>query len=388
MKKFFLSILFVISCIVFGSSQVLERSVLCKSVQNNEPVTETVNYLVGEKAYCWIKLSNAPIGQSISVEWYNSDAKVYTSKLKISYASMRTYTYKTVHSEGNWKAVIKSASGLELQTLEFAVGSSFFSKNEKKDNKANNNTVSSTSTLPTKKKEIKPRVIEKDELPRALVLTPENFDPKRKYPVLIALPFTGGSGNDYMNKYMSVWNSDLENKNAGFQAYMRELYPDAKQRNTNAFILILTSGKGSSADHSASGFAKAINRYDNHIQYNLSKIPYADLSKVYLTGFSLGGDIAWALTNKYPNQFKGAILAGTRCSATNLSNMNDLKENDVRFFMAMGENELAARKQGMSYAKNSLSKYEVKYQYYVIPNAAHNSIDEEGFKHALKYVFD
>lgn len=347
-----------------NTATTLVRCTLAKGIQSGKPTTETTKFDKNDRAYCWISYTQGEIGKKLSVEWYYNDALHYTSRPSIGYTSSSTYTYKTLRQEGNWKMVLKAPNGAVLKTIKFTAGT-------------NDGKVKWTA----------PTNYTKDTLPPSIFLYPENYDPTKKYPVLIALPATFSDGTYHLSRYIGFWrNADIKTKQAKFYDYMKLLYPKASDREKHAFIVMLTTGIGTTADHTWQGFTNCITRYDVHIQTNLKRLPSADLSQIYLTGFSLGGDVSWALINKYPKRFKGIIAAGTRCSATKVNNLSTIKKNGARVYLGMGENERADRIKGMEWAVGSLKKHQIPYVYYRIPKAAHVSIDAATYQKAIRYT--
>lgn len=226
----------------------------------------------------------------------------------------------------------------------------------------------------------------KDVLPSAKFLYPENYNPNQKYPVVVALPYTGGTGSNYMHWYLGT--SDESEYQEKFYALMEQIYPKESDRAKHSFIVMLTSGAGSTADHNWEGFSACIDRYDIHIKNHLDKLKSADLDRVYLTGFSLGGDLSWALINKYPKRFKGIIATGTRCGATRTSNLKLIKENNARCYMTMGEDESTARLAGMEKAIAALKKYDIEHHFYDMPFVGHASVDAAHFQEAIRFMFE
>ncbi len=98
--------------------QTVEKITMCEEVVDREPVNEKSTFAEGEVAVCWLKIVDAPVGDSISVEWYLKDELMYTNRLALKYASMRTYANKTLYQAGNWRVVVKSDNGVALASKE------------------------------------------------------------------------------------------------------------------------------------------------------------------------------------------------------------------------------------------------------------------------------
>lgn len=220
----------------------------------------------------------------------------------------------------------------------------------------------------------------------AILVLPPDYDPKKKYPVLVTYPCTGGDG---------YWLIGAEYKNGKpsyekpFADYLTMLYPDAKERKEKSFILLMPGGRGSEADHSWQGFSMCINRYDRHVKSNLrtySKQYSIDTTQVYAAGYSLGGDLSWALNIKNPEMYKGAVIMGSRCSYPDKGSLAILKKKNAKFYMAMGEYEDDVRIKGNYYAQSLLKKHAIPFQYYIIPKAGHDDLPSDKLIEALRFI--
>jgi hypothetical protein len=109
---------------------------------------------------------------------------------------------------------------------------------------------------------------------QTIVLPPAGYDGNTAYPVLIFLPCTGGTALHVFIIYAPVME-------------------------VRSFILVLPPGKGSSADHSWEGFSTCIERYEGYIDEALvwaREKCWIDEEHIILAGYSLGGDLSWALS--------------------------------------------------------------------------------------------
>lgn len=205
------------------------------------------------------------------------------------------------------------------------------------------------------------------------VVLPPNYDSTKTYPALVLMPYTGGSAEDFFNKYAKesmVQSSSLSGK----LSEILELY-NARHHSQRSFILILPHGNGSTKDHSWKGFAACIERYEKRVHQDLQKfIPKynIDPSEVVIGGVSLGGDLSWALSMRNPELFKGAIVTGSRCSYPAEEKFPILKAKDYAFFLAMGMEEGEHRLTGMRHARQLLDSNRVAYLYKEMPFLSHN----------------
>lgn len=207
-----------------------------------------------------------------------------------------------------------------------------------------------------------------------LVLPPD-YSMNKKYPLLILMPYTGGSARDFFNKYLreAKINRDTLPLKKQF-AQLLKLYNE-ERNNTHEFILMMPQEAGGRRDHSWSGFAACIERYENRVKRDVeyySKQYNIDRDKVFLAGVSLGGDLSWALSMRNADFFQGAMVTGSRCSYPPDSQLVTLAEKDYHFFLTMGMEESWDRMAGIQYAKTFLDSMQIDYVYREMPGLAHN----------------
>jgi predicted esterase len=218
------------------------------------------------------------------------------------------------------------------------------------------------------------------------VVLPPGYDPKRRYPVLVVLPYTYGTAEGFVARYdpAAKPGDKLPARLAGM---LRAFYPDAVRRKTHAFILLLAPGAGSEADHSWRGFSAAIQRYDKRVLADLRALEAKhriDASRVVLAGYSLGGDLSWALSLRNPARFSGVITMGSRCSYARRKGVKALAARGFRAFIAMGERESRVRLRVLRHALAALKRAKVWHHYHRIPGAGHAMVSRATFKRALK----
>lgn len=124
--KLFKATLLVCSLILlanlsFAQSSIIADALICEDVIEREPVNARDTFLVGAKAYCWMKLNNANVGSVVTVKWFVEDKEVHTYDLTVKYPNMRTYAFKTVRQAGKWRAEIRDVSGEVLKKFDFTV---------------------------------------------------------------------------------------------------------------------------------------------------------------------------------------------------------------------------------------------------------------------------
>jgi enterochelin esterase-like enzyme len=199
---------------------------------------------------------------------------------------------------------------------------------------------------------------------QTIVLPPTGYDADTAYPVLIYLPYTGGTAL------------------RGFITYVPVM-------EIHDFILVLPPGKGSTADHSWEGFSACIERYEAHIEEALEWIRSkyrVDEERIILAGYSLGGDLSWALSVRTPDRYRGAIMMGTRCGyRAGEQTLEKLRGGDFRAFFLTGADELPARYDGMNQAKQLLQSNGIETLYREVPGA-HTRANVQAFKQALDFL--
>jgi predicted esterase len=189
------------------------------------------------------------------------------------------------------------------------------------------------------------------------VILPASYDKQKSYPAVVLLPFTGGTGLRF------------------FEWAYEKPYQD---RQTNPFIVILPTGKGSVSDYTpGSAFERTIQRYDNQVKSDLKAlIPKykIDASRVSIGGYSLGADLGWALSLRNPELFRGAILIDSICSDRRSSSMNQLAKRNFRVFMIVGQKEAGEQNHPMHEIRKLLAQYKISNEYKDFSKSDHNTI--------------
>ena len=218
----------------------------------------------------------------------------------------------------------------------------------------------------------------------SIIVRPSTLSKKDKCAVLFVLPFTGGVSSKFMRVYFNDWNPHAKWQ-ADFDLFMSKLAP------ATPTILVMVSGNTSKLDHDALGFASAVVRFDAQIKKDLAVLEkkYSiDKSRLYLTGFSLGGDLSWAISQKNHGMFKGAVVAGTRCGYRSTIGFEIQKKNDFKIYIASGQLESPVILKGIDQAKTDLTNFGIEHMYYEIPNMGHKMLPEEKFLEALRFVMN
>ncbi|MFH2094940.1 MAG: WG repeat-containing protein [Bacteroidota bacterium] len=220
------------------------------------------------------------------------------------------------------------------------------------------------------------------------IVLPAGYDPNKKYPVVIGLPFTYGSAANLMSGYFGDFSNEKKWPEINREV-MAKYYPDPGIRKNREIIMLITPGYGSPADHSWQGFTRAIERYNERVNNDLEELirNYSvDTSRIILAGFSLGGDLSWALLNLNAGEFSGAIIMGSRCSYSKKGSIAKLAGIKARVYIAMGEHEEDVRIKGARQAKSLLDNAGVKNIFYTMPGKGHDSLGALEMRDALEFV--
>jgi predicted esterase len=166
------------------------------------------------------------------------------------------------------------------------------------------------------------------------VLLPDEYDPQRSYPLIITLPWTGGSSEEFL-------------------AYYRRVFADVQA------IFLLPPGRPQRS-HYLPDFLSFVGWYDERILADLARVGRnysVNPEAVYLMGYSLGGDLAWALINRHPRLFRGAAMFGTRSSyPSDPARLGELAGREGRTFFGIGDREHPDRSRGIQAAYRSMSR--------------------------------
>ncbi len=174
------------------------------------------------------------------------------------------------------------------------------------------------------------------------VVAPVGYSPGRRYPVFIPLPPTGT-------------NSLLMARSLGLDP----------ERQTD-FILLLPPGRPQRSEY-LPDFVRFVAWYEERVLADLARLleSYgADETRVYLGGYSLGGDLSWALAARNPDRFAGAVMAGTRASyPVSAEALARMHETGFRGALLIGGSEDPARYRGINVVRSRFEQSAVTHSY-------------------------
>ena len=174
------------------------------------------------------------------------------------------------------------------------------------------------------------------------VVLPVGYSPRRSYPVFIPLPPTGTS-------------SLLMARSLGLDP----------ERQTE-FILLLPPGRPQRTEY-LPDFIRFVEWYEARVLEDLVRLfetHSADEARVYLGGYSLGGDLSWALAARNPDRFAGAVMAGTRASyPVSAEALARMHETGFRGALLIGGSEETARYSGINHVRSRFERSAVSHSY-------------------------
>ncbi len=180
----------------------------------------------------------------------------------------------------------------------------------------------------------------------AEVVLPAGYSSQRIYPVFVVLPPTGAR--------------------ASHMARRMGLDPERQRE----FILVFPAGRPHRTEY-LPDFIRFVEWYEERLFADLDRVfdTYgANPSEVYLGGYSLGGDLSWALVARNPDRFAGAVMAGTRASyPVTEAGLQRMRESGFRGAFLIGSREDRARYEGINYVRRSLQEAGVANRYAEYP---------------------
>jgi len=226
-----------------------------------------------------------------------------------------------------------------------------------------------------------------------LVVLPPDYDPARAYPVVELLPPTGNTAGTLLQIYLSrvgLGRLYAESPERQLEALRSYLFPDTGQAGRSV-VLILCSGRGSADDYrTAEAWARTITRYERRVLADLRSVAATrrvDTTRLVVAGFSLGGDLSWAIALRNPGTLRGAIVMASRATyRPTPSDARALAERGSRFFLTMGSDDDPTRRRLARAAAAELDRLGITHRFEVIAGAGHEPAPLALFGQALDFV--
>ena len=225
-----------------------------------------------------------------------------------------------------------------------------------------------------------------------LVVLPPDYDPARAYPVVEILPPTGNTAEALLQIYLSrvglgrLYRDPPERQLAALLPY---LAPAAS--GGGEFLVILARGRGSLDDYrTAAAWSRTIARYERQVRADFRAIAAqrrVDTTRFVVTGFSMGGDLAWALALRNPELLRGAIVMASRASyRPGPGDPGTAALQRSRFFLTMGAADDGTRRRMARAAAAMLDERGIAYRFRMIEGAGHEPAPIPTFAEALRFV--
>ncbi len=177
---------------------------------------------------------------------------------------------------------------------------------------------------------------------RAEVILPVGYNRTSEYPVFVVLPPTG------------------------LEAARVAPYLGLAPQRQEDFILVLPAGRPT-RDHYLPDFRSFVEWYEERVLTELESVLEnysADPQRVYLGGYSLGGDLSWALSVRNPELFAGAVIAGSRTSyPVDTTTLASLRDSGFRASFLIGDREQLARYDGINRSRDAFADTGIAHQY-------------------------
>lgn len=170
------------------------------------------------------------------------------------------------------------------------------------------------------------------DTPSRIVL-PEDYSADSVFPVVVFLPYTNGDSEEQARAF-------------GF-----------RPGEHTGSVIVLPPGRFSTDDY-LPDFLRFVDWYEERLLADLEELEQShsiDTARIVLAGYSLGGDLAWALSVRNPRLFAGAVVGGSRSSyPAGGGVLQQLAGNAFRGAFLIGERDSPQRFDGLNLARARL----------------------------------
>ena len=203
----------------------------------------------------------------------------------------------------------------------------------------------------------------------SMVFLPADYDPDKRYPVLVD---PGGLvmlfDYPWAGRPVSLKDHDPETA--------QQIRLDSSFKPNHSLIILIPMNYDSGQDIKTwEGFASLIESCEQRVLSDLERIERwygIDRSRIVLCGSSLSADLSWALSNRHPDVFCGAVVHGSRCSYIDENGIRELAQRDARFYLTIAGDDLPVRVDGMENAKRLLDEAGVEHVYVKKASGGHS----------------
>ncbi|MBN8613166.1 MAG: hypothetical protein J0L92_21420 [Deltaproteobacteria bacterium] len=155
-------------------------------------------------------------------------------------------------------------------------------------------------------------------------------------------------------------------------------------------VLLITPGQPARSDY-LPAFSRYLDWVEARVMADVERAiaeQPIDPDRIYLAGFSLGGDVGWGLLTRHPERFRGAVVMGSRSSARPRSSaIETMRSRGVRVAFVMGSADDATRRTGAQRAYESLVRSRITTQRFEHAGA-HEMPPRELYARALTFVME
>lgn len=261
--------------------------------------------------------------------------------------------------------IVNSMSLKKIKVLWLLLLMPFFSSAQTKDDFKNEIFVSKGDTLPVR------------------ILYPENFDPAKKYPLMLFLHGRGESGYDNEKQLTHGSKMFLDpDFRKNYPAVV--IFPQCGNDSYWANVKISKddNGKRDFKFRTCGRPTKAMELLTKYLK-KLEDLPYLDKQRFYVGGLSMGGMGTYELLRREKNTFASAFAI---CGGDNPKNVK--KYDDVPLWLFHGKKDDVVDPQFTKDIAKELEKRKAEFKLTLYPNANHNSWDSAfAEKELLPWLF-
>lgn len=372
-----MTILSLLPCSL-GAQQVTSMA-LCDTVQDNEPVGVKQVFAVRDRAYCWIQVEDATPGDRLQVRWYFEDSLHHVETLPLPAPSWRTHCYKTLYSAGQWRMVLRNQQGDSLAGQSLVAADALA---EHGQTRGTPDPPRPSPGMPQPAPLQVPEGFAASLASEATLHLPPNYSTDRPHPLLVIFPTVGQPAPTWLAQWADVSSAEVP------QAFWSVLFP--VDRPALPPVVLMLPESLQPRDRSWSGFSAAIYRYENRLFADLQRLRQQHpllTERVLLVGQGLGGDLAWAIAQRYPDRVHGAALFDCRCSYYQRGSLAIQAHLGVRYLLAHGPITDPETEANLRQSRKLLMEARVPFQQWELPQPAPEGLDltrlQQGFDFLL-----
>ncbi len=207
-----------------------------------------------------------------------------------------------------------------------------------------------------------------DTLPYRILL-PENYDPQKKYPLILFLHGSGERGND--NELQLVHGAKLFLQDSARRNYPAIIvFPQCSQNSYWSNVDFKEKNGKRTFDFSPAGEPTIAMRLAEKLLEQLMQQFKVNKKQVYVMGLSMGGMGAFEIVRRNPKLFAAAVPI---CGGANTSTAKQLKKTNWWIFHGVKDD--VVNPEFSIQMADALKKEKAKFKLTLYPNASHNSWD-------------